>query len=567
MKHLHLSLARPATLALAAFLLACSSRKRDEPQGGVGVASKSNSHQRLPNPALAPGKPLGSAAADASGKKNAADPAEPEAPADPPFDAFVKRLEREAKVDPDPQSEAEAVSYYAKMHDQALVETKRLVAGLDAERRAYLLAPAEPRRRVADDWHPAWNRFVEGTILVDDFAEYPGPQRGGGTLRAQMIGANFAWAAIEGLYWVETYAQGRARDFALHVRTGAKQAPLARKTQAQLLAAAEGFVKVAPEAARADDACMMCVMADRDYAKVVRTLKGLSEAAPRLADSLCRSWPELASELGGSRECAGTLEDFFVAMAGAKELDGALPEPEPAPEEPPPLGAAYARYAEPLFEHCSLDANDDTKRLDAIGRCFSQEFERRAAQSKKAHAEAAPRLLGEWQSYLSDLCAAEGIVNRDTWLWLGRRSYSQCDWLSTLRVSFFLRAWTDDDASFAAQVAYRQKWANERVTPALANLKARAALRACAEGEESLPKDGKGDAKEVCRESSLGVAEWKTLEGLVTRLPERARSLGALTCESWPKLAATLGSACAPQMASYYLSYAHALGAMPGPGE
>jgi hypothetical protein len=490
----------------------------------------------------------------ASAKPGVGTPAAGEPPPDPAFDAFVKRVENESGAPVDPQSEQEADLHFRKMFDYALKRTRLLVQQLPPVRRARFLAPPEPRRTVSDDWHPAWNRFVEGTVLVNDVVEFSWPPyRTTGTMRGQVMGMLFSHSALEGLYRVETFSQGRARDFAEHVRIRGKGAAQARRTHAQLLEAVRDYAPFAPEAATYEDACGNCALADQDLAKIERTVRGLVLQAAQLSDALCRAWPELAEELGGSKECLTNVEDYYAAMVDGLSEEQTHEPPGPLKGEPPPRDAPYARYAGPVHDHCWMAPFNDFNPNAAITSCLQNEFTKQSHALTAARAGAAPKFLAAWSRFGKNLCSLEAQVEAHPMVSLTTRTYPHCDWLSALRASFLLRSWSKNDvAAVTEHVTHRAAWSTEFVQPALVLLETLARKPEC-------PRDGSGDPT-TCRDTFLNAVRWKDVEHRVAQLRPQAGAAARLTCEGWPELATAFGATCEKRLTDYYLSYGGSLG-------
>jgi hypothetical protein len=534
-------------LAVPLFLLAAC------PARPTGHDSRSDAESAAPTS-------TSDGARDATGLSPALSPpetedAEGEAVSDPLYEQFRQQIERESKVKPEPASEAEAKAYHRVRMEYSLRRTRAIVAGLSPEKRRFLLAPTEPRRTVQGDWHPAWNRWVEGTILVNDMALFsPGPYRITGTMRGEVMLADFSWAALEGLYWVDCYAQNRAREFARHISVGASVAEDAKKVQAQLLAVVERFGPYAPETAAYDDACSLCALGDEDFAKLGRTLRGLATDAPGLADSLCLSWPDLARELGGSAECRATAEKYLLSMAGPKTVDAPAEEPRLLPGEPPPRDPAYARFAGPLHDLCTQDPLNDFVPNDAVVQCLRRGLAQETRSFRVTQPGIVARFLPAWEHFKNDFCSLEEMVLRDFWLRLRiqGRSYPHCDWLSNLRAAYLVYAWGHDEwQGFADHVRHRRQWSTAHVQPQLGLLRLRAAMSPCAPNVDDEAK---------CRKSELSAARWKQAQGWLDRLESSAAALASMTCEGWPHLAAALGSDCSQQLKDYYLSFGQSIG-------
>lgn len=526
--------------ALCLLLVACGNRAAE----GTHSLSSANSSLNAKPVQAAPPKAVTTPAAPVQVPEGP-----PAPPPDPTFEAFMARIRKESKADPEPNTTADISGAIATEHEYAVRQTKLIVARLDPERRRYLLSPEEPRRKHPDDWHPAWNRFVDGKVLVEDYADYPGSFRPSGYIRRHTRGMNFVSGALQGLYWVESFSQNRAKEFAEHVRLVGRKAAEARKNQGTLLGITRKMRPLVPEVAEYDADCDMCEYGDQDIAKVERTLRGIPDAARALAQSMCLSWPELAHELGGSLACVERAGDFFVALVlpynSVEEYDAQAPYAE----RPPPRDPAYASYADPVFDHCFLDPRSDERAPSTVYPCLRAELTQRFDALNGSHPSLSRPLRAAWRAFQDHLCALDDLALS---VGQGMRRYPHCDWLTTLRFSFVLVQWTQNDTgTLLGHVRARNAWSINQVEPSFVQLEKYAALPACTAEYPTIFD---------CPQAMLTRSQWQTVVRLLPRIREDAALLAKLTCEGWPELASSVGGGCQKDFTAYYLSYAQASG-------
>jgi hypothetical protein len=384
----------------------------------------------------------------------------------------------------------------------------------------------------------SWDTLQVAGRYLNDIQHWASPVYSmfGGDRHDMRLGTHLGWS-LEKTYLLTAWAEGRAEDYAAHLRINEARREGCERTLRRMEDGARAHLSRAPESAVVDPICIIsCEVSRIDLQKRLRTIETFTRRSAEAAQALCAAWTELSTKLEGTGSCEATVKSFFtrrVPWSPMVEEEGE--DPELADTTPPGRDPAAASVVDPIHVGCVLEHDGTTRPAAESEACIRAAFSGAKSGLSAEHRA----LISTLERLGSKVCVLDGAALTTH---LDGHSFEHCDWLLKLRLIFWAQMLKVGDASgLAAHVKARAPWGH-LVRGSLGFVPRIAAYEPC-EDLDLLD----------CR-APLKNPSWAELPAYEQNLQREVDAWTRQVCDAWPELEQKL-EPCTHELRAAVYSY------------